>query len=174
MRTAKLLNLTVLGALFAGSILAWPYLPGQIPAHFGLDGTPERWAETTPLAWFAMPLVALGANLLLYISAFLASRNTRYLSIPDKERLLSLPPERQQPVLEALRVSLQAVCLPLTLVFCLVQVATYRAALGGDTLSMFIAILVLSAIASPAMAIGLLLRIQSEINRQVRQDAQVA
>ncbi|MGH7480859.1 MAG: hypothetical protein ACRELV_01785 [Longimicrobiales bacterium] len=58
-----------------------------MPAHFRLDGTPDRWTRTTPLAWLM--------------------------------------------------------------------------------LSLFIAILLLS-VASPAMAIGLLLRVQSEIDHQVR------
>lgn len=167
MRLARFLNLALLVGLLVGSALVWPELPDRLPVHFGLDGAPDRWARRTFLSWFGLPLIALALNLLLYGVAFLSSRSARYINLPDKDRLLRLPSERQQAVLIRVREGLELLCLPLTLVFCLIQVAAFRSAGGHDVGMIFVGVLLLTAVATPAMTIWMLLATQGEINRQV-------
>lgn len=167
MRLARFLNLALLVGLFVGSTLVWPELPERIPVHFGLDGAPDRWARRTLLSWFGLPLIALALNLLLYGVAFLSSRSARHINLPDKDRLLRLPPERQRAVLARVRDGLELLCLPLTLVFCLIQIAAFRSAAGHDVGMIFVGVLLLTAVATPATTIWMLLATQGEINRQV-------
>src|SRR5690606_18905334 len=111
----RFLNLVLLAGLLGGSALAYPRLPERMPLHFGLDGTPDRWAETSLASWFMLPLVALALNLLLYGAAALSTRNARLVNLPGKERLLALPFERQRAVLRRMREGMESLTAPLTL-----------------------------------------------------------
>ena len=82
--SARLLNLLLLAALLGGSAAAWPHLPERIPAHFDLSGTPDRWVETSWLSWFALPLIAVELNALLYAAAVLSTRDPRRINMPGK------------------------------------------------------------------------------------------
>jgi uncharacterized membrane protein len=65
-----------LGPLAAATWLAvaWDDLPARFPAHYGLDGQPDRWVEKSPAAVFFNPvmsaltlsLMAAGALMILY------------------------------------------------------------------------------------------------------------
>ncbi|HEY8469249.1 MAG TPA: DUF1648 domain-containing protein [Longimicrobiales bacterium] len=166
--SARLLNLLLLAALLGGSAAAWPHLPPRIPAHFDFSGTPDRWVETTWLSWFMLPLIAIGLNALLYGAAALSTRDPRRINMPGKDRLLALPAERQQPVMATIREGLEALAAPVTLSFCLIQLAVYRTATGQGGRIEVIAALVLIVLATPIILIGMLLRSQSELDRQVR------
>lgn len=146
----------------------YPELPDRIPVHFGAGGVADGWADRSVLSWFALPAIALLMNLLLYGAAAYASRNARFINLPDKERLLRLPPERQRPVLARVRAGLESIGVLLTAMFCLAQFASYRAAMGHDTRLLIVTILVLCVLSSPIVAIVLLLRVQTEIDRQAR------
>ncbi|MFW6078986.1 MAG: DUF1648 domain-containing protein [Gemmatimonadota bacterium] len=166
MTAIRRLDLALLAALIVAGIVVWPELPDRLPVHFSPDGTPDRWEDRGFGSWFTIPLVAVGLNLLVYGAAALGSRNVRLLNIPDKERLLRLPPDGQRAVPARVREGLQALALSVTIVFCLVQIANYRAAYGLDATAEFIGIITLSAIGSPLLAIALLYRVQREIDRQ--------
>jgi len=170
----RFLNLALLAALLGGSALAYPRLPERIPLHFGLDGTPDRWAETSLASWFMLPLVALTVNVLLYGLAALTTRNVRFVNLPGKERLLALPAERQRAVLRRMREGLESLTAPLTLGFCLIQLGSYRTAVGSGGRFEMVAALLLMVLASPIAAIGLLLRTQTELDRQVRLEREAA
>jgi uncharacterized membrane protein len=166
--SARLLNLLLLAALLAGSAVAWPSLPARIPAHFDFAGTPDRWVQTTWFSWFALPLLAVALNVLLFGVAALSTRNPRYINLPGKERLLALPVERQQSVMATIREGLEALAAPLTLAFGLIQLGVYRTAIGQGGRTELVAAHEVILLATPLIAITMVLRSQSELDRQVR------
>lgn len=166
--SARLLNLLLLAALLGGSAAAWSHLPERIPVHFDLSGTPDRWAETSWSSWFGLPLLAVGLNALLYGLAVVSTRDPRRVNLPGKERLLALPAERQQPVMATVREWLVALATPLTLAFCLIQLAIYRTATGQGGRGEIIAAFALIVLATPVIIIGMLVRTRTELDRQVR------
>jgi uncharacterized membrane protein len=173
MRT-RFLNLALLAVLLVGSALAYPRLPERIPTHFGLDGTPDRWVETSLVSWFILPLIALGMNALLYALTALTMRNPRFVNLPGKERLLALPAERQRAVLRRMREGMDSLLAPMTLAFCLIQLAIYRTAVGAGGRVEILAALLLVLLGSIIGAVGMLLRTQAELDRQVRLEQEAA
>jgi uncharacterized membrane protein len=164
---SRILNFLALAGLVIGSLIAWPNLPEQIPAQLGLDGAVTRWTGATLFNWFLMPVLAVANALLLYGVGRLATRNARHINLPGKEDLLKLPVERQRPVLERVRMGVESLCLPITLVFCIIQYTMYRAAFGArDPLAM-VTVLVLGAVVPMFMTISLILGTQAELRRQV-------
>lgn len=169
MRTVHLVNLVLLGALVLGSLAAWPELPASIPAHLGLGGEPTRWTERSLAAWFGLPALAVAMTLLIYGVAWLLPGRPRFLNIPDKQRFLALPPERQAPVLRLVQTSLYWVNAYSLTLQGLVQLSLYRAA-HGEADRMFMLFLLLFALAVPPLIVlPLLSRTQAEITRQTRQ-----
>jgi len=173
MRT-RFVNLVLLVVLLVGSALAYPRLPERIPAHFGLDGTPDRWVETSLVAWFMLPLITLGMNALLYGLAALTMRNPRFVNLPGKERLLALPLERQHAVMHTMREGMESLLAPMTLAFCLIQLSIYRTAIGAGGRVEIVAALLLVLLGSTIGTIGMLLRTQAELDRQVRLEREAA
>lgn len=79
----------------------WKDLPDRIPVHFGFNGMPDRW---TGKGWelailILMPLIMTA---LLYSLTALSRRYTWMLNVPDKDKLLALPPARQEPFWDTL------------------------------------------------------------------------
>ena len=172
--SARFLNLLLLAALVGGSALAYPRLPARIPMHFGLSGTPDRWAETSLFSWFLLPLIAVALNLMLYGIAALTLRDARLINLPGKERLLALPVERQRAVLDRIRDGLGSLAVPLTLAFCLIQLGVYRTAMGTGGRVEVLAALIVIVLASPVAVIRMMRRTQAELDRQVRQEREAA
>jgi uncharacterized membrane protein len=88
----------ILLIIIAGMVLFyWKDLPDKIPIHFNFEGTPDGWAgKENLLILFA---VALGVNGLFYLitlSTSWLSKHPSLLNIPNKERFLALPEEKQQ------------------------------------------------------------------------------
>lgn len=53
-------NAFLLGSLWIASAAVFASLPDRIPMHFGLGGTPDRWADRTLGSWMALPIIASG------------------------------------------------------------------------------------------------------------------
>ncbi len=77
-----LVNAALLAGLFAGSVLVFDTLPERIPMHFGWDGTPDRFAQTTWLSWLALPLIALATAALCYGCAWLIAQAPEAVNVP--------------------------------------------------------------------------------------------
>ena len=71
--------------------------------HIGLSGTVTRWASQGSGMWFLLPIFGTFHALLMYALSVLASGSPAGLTVPGKERLLSLPPEGQRHALEPIR-----------------------------------------------------------------------
>lgn len=87
MRHERFRRLTVGGA-FVLSLAAWPFLPGSVPANWGVPTAAGPWVSRT-LAAFLLPLAAAAVNAILgrllaadpHVSAHASSRATCELSI---------------------------------------------------------------------------------------------
>ena len=51
------LTTMLLVAMWAYSITQWFELPEEIPMHFGFSGNPTRFADSTLLNWFMLPVI---------------------------------------------------------------------------------------------------------------------
>ena len=93
-----LLNGGLLAACFVSVFRVWNELPAKIPVHFGIDGTPDRYADKAEgLLIFLLAPVLL--TLVLYGSAWFvpfARRWPSLLNVPRKEEFLRLPEAAQE------------------------------------------------------------------------------
>lgn len=128
-QTYRLLNLLLLGALFAGSIMVYPRLPERIPMHFDLSGQPDRWEERSLIAWLLLPVVATGTALLLDVGSRISVRNPQLWNVPDKPRFLALTPEERAPIIQRLQNFMGLVGVTVTVVLMMVQASVYLAAI---------------------------------------------
>lgn len=170
-RTIHLLNLLLVAVLIAFSLWAWDRLPDLLPVHFDAAGEPTRWAERSFGSWFAIPVMALTMVALTYALARAMGRWPHLVNLPDKRRFLALSPERRERVLVPMREMLYALSVPLLVVFLLIQVGTWREAMGGAAAPFTVAALMMAVLLTPFMLIGWLPRIQNELNRQAREEA---
>ena len=118
-----------LAGFAALNIWVYPRVPGRIPVHFALDGTPDVWHAKTPLAWFTPFVISLGFSLLFFILAVtirrIGAKNPAVLSIPMKSAFLKLPPDRRTFAFDAMEEFLALQAVLLSLLFFSIQVATY-------------------------------------------------
>ncbi|MBN2497668.1 MAG: DUF1648 domain-containing protein [Deltaproteobacteria bacterium] len=130
---AHLANAIAIAALFAFGLATYDGLPARIPAHFDASGAPDRWVDKSLLSWLALPLVALGLSALIYGAARIfdwARKHPRFLNLPDKERFLALPPERQAPLWQRGRNLMYWIALPVNGMILYGHWATWAQATG--------------------------------------------
>ncbi len=168
MRVAPRVSAILLGALWLGSLLAWPHLPARIPTHFGLSGKADSWAETSLLSWFGLPLLALAIVLLNTVLARQLPTRPSLFNIPDKQRFLALPAEYQAPVILRLQDFLHWINAEIVLLFGLIQWAIYRTAVGADTRTYMLVVLILGVAVLPVLVLWSTAGVQAEITRQFR------
>jgi uncharacterized membrane protein len=100
------LLLVAMVSLWAMALSAWPGLPPRIPIHFDLAGYADGWADTSVVAWFALP--ALGTMLALVFGVLLpwwmvrlARSNSPWLNVPRKRQFMALPVEARVRAVQA-------------------------------------------------------------------------
>jgi immunity protein, SdpI family len=99
----------IIAAMFVIAAVAFPWLPEQIPTHWGFSGTPDAWAPRWPGAFY-IPLIATAMWLLLRFLPKIDPRKRHYERFTDTYwYLLNF----------------------LALFFAAIQVFTYRAAVTG-------------------------------------------
>ncbi|HXE56812.1 MAG TPA: DUF1648 domain-containing protein [Gemmatimonadales bacterium] len=166
----RLLNLLLLAGLLAWSIAVWPSLPARLPIHVDLDGTVDRWAERSIVAWFALPVLAAGVSLLLMGVRRLARRRPMIANLPDRDRLLRLPPAAQQAVLAEVGRLLDLVAVQTSLVFVLLQAGLHRVATAAGGPGWIVAALAVAVGGMPVLMIAGSLR----LNRRLREESATA
>ena len=84
-------------ALIVFAVWAWPLLPDQIPAHFGIDGRPDAWSERSIMSWFLLPIFAVLLVILTVGVRALLSRKPQWVSLPggDKTNGTGSPPNKR-------------------------------------------------------------------------------
>jgi uncharacterized membrane protein len=72
-------------------------LPERIPTHFAFDGTPDKWGNKESLTeLMIIAFIVSGFLYLIFPVMPWFEKHPKLLSIPDKERFLALPREKQQ------------------------------------------------------------------------------
>lgn len=168
MRFAARITTILLTGLWLGSLVAWPRLPARMPIHFGIQGQADGWVETSPLAWFGLPLLALALVLLNAAIARWLPRRPDLFNHPDKQRFLALPATYRAPVIRRMQEFLHWISVQLVLLFGLIQVGIYRTALGATSGTFMVVVLVLGTAVLPMLLLWNVSRIQTEITRQFR------
>lgn len=152
----------------AGALLAWPTLPEEIPVALDVDGEPVEWAAPSPWSWFGIPVLSA----LLVVAVRAAARwlggRPLFLKPSSRRRFRQLAVDAQERVLAAIRETAEAAALPLALVFLLVHVGAYRAALGQGGMSWFLVGLLLSLVTFPALVLILPRRAEDALEREWR------
>lgn len=167
-RLVHILNGMVLALLLIGSALVYSDLPDRIPVHYDLGGVPDRWSDRTPLAWFGLPLVAFGVTALLYGIGLAMPRNPRLLNLPDRERFLQLPADEQRRIMSIGAQMLYWLAAINLIGFTMIQFVGWQTAIGVDRRWPIVAAGVFIVAGSLAIAVALLVRIQSAITRATR------
>lgn len=168
MRSAARITMILLASLWLGSLFAWPHLPARIPIHFGIQGRADRWVETSLLAWFGLPLLALAVVLTNAALARWLPRRPDLFNHPDKQRFLALPAAYRAPVIRRMQNFLHGVSVQVVLLFGLIQVAVYRTARGAESSTFMVVVLVLGTAVLPMLVLWNIARVQTEITRQSR------
>jgi uncharacterized membrane protein len=167
-------NVGLMAAMLAFAIWAWPDLPEQIPTHFGIDGRPDAWGHRTFLSWFGLPLIAVGLTLALYGFRLVMPRHPRWVNLPDRRRLSDLPEAARGPVLEMLSGFLALIQTHLLVIFAVIQLASYRSALGEGSQGAMLLVLLMAVLASPVFLVVFFLRFQRAMEEGKRLAAQEA
>jgi hypothetical protein len=122
-RLAHFLNIISIALLFTFSISTFEQLPKKIPMHFNAAGVADSYVQKSWATWLMLPLMALGMTIVFYLSALLikfAKKNPKWLSLPNKEKFLALPPEKQEPIWQLMKNMLYWIALPTNLmIFCI-------------------------------------------------------
>jgi uncharacterized membrane protein len=106
-------------------------LPEEIPRHIGAAGKITRSVPTTLGGWLLLPIIAGATQLLLsWISVWVLPRRQDLFNIPDKDRLMKLPPSYRASVVPQMQMTLDAVATCTMVTMCVVQVMLWRAAMG--------------------------------------------
>lgn len=133
------------------AVWAWPRLPAEIPAHFGIDGQADRWAATTPIEWFMLPAIAVLCWAgMMAVGRFAIARPHR-INLPGGRSLADYPEAVHPPVKEHLRGFIALATTELLVIFGLIVVAQFRTATGGDGQPLVLAVLAIAVLSSPLM-----------------------
>lgn len=145
------LNLALVLFLLAGSL----WLANRHPGAF-------TWE------WWMMPLLAVVTTAGMDVLRRYTRRDARFVNLPDKERLLRLPPERQAAVLARVDEMVLLTQTVTLVTFLLVQGLMYAEAFGRSTTGWTVAVLVVAVGTTPLLLATCLPRIYGELKRQER------
>ena len=147
------------------AVWAWPQLPDRIPTHFGSDGWPDAWRDTTLASWLTAPAMAL--LILAFIGWFrwMMPRKPGWVNLPDKTKLASKPEVARKPILEMLAGFLALIQTEILVIFALIQLSTFRSAQGLESQGLMILVLLLAILASPVLLVVFFLKLQGAMDR---------
>jgi uncharacterized membrane protein len=164
MRIVHTINIALLLALIGLSLNAFPDLPERIPLHFGSGGEPDRWGDRTLLSWLLLPLIAAGTVVLLYgVGAFIPSRPQSF-NVPDKQKLLALPPHLQRWVMSGVVNMLHVLALTMLVMFCGLQYGAWESAHTGEASGVLMGSVAFSLVVTPFLTIGMLVVTQRRLD----------
>ncbi len=168
---AHLCNLSLLGGFFAFALLTFESVPPSFPMHYGLDGTPDRWVETTWGSWLILPAISALLTAFLYAIAIFISvwgpRHPRWINVPAKKIFLQLPPEEQAVIIRTSSWALPWVAVPLNLLLFYTQWIGLQVAFDRKA-GLDLPYWLLALLAVPAFAIVPLLGIRKNVLEAAR------
>jgi len=154
--------------IIAFAIWAWPRLPEQVPTHFGIDGSADAWSQKTLGSWLGAP--AIGLLIVLGIGWFrsMIPRKPNWVNLPDKTNLADLPEVARRPVVEMFSGFLAIIQTEVLVIFALIQLSTYRTALGEESQGLMILVLLIAILASPFLMVVFFLSLQKAMDQGKR------
>jgi len=150
--------------MFGIALWAWPRLPDQVPTHFGLDGLPDVWSQKSLVSWFLLPVAAVSLTAMIGAFHWVLPRKPGWVNLPDRTRLNELPEVARGSVLRMLSGFLSLVQTEILVIFALIQMSTYRVAMGQESQWIMILVLVLAVMASPALLVVFFLSLQRALD----------
>jgi len=162
------MNIGLLLALIIGSVIVWPTLPERIPIHFGFDGKADNWTDRSFWAWFILPLIAVFSSALIVVMSWLVQRRPEVINLPDRTAFLALTPARRQPVIDTLRRSMYLLAMIITIMLGIMQIGSYRTALGNDGETFMIVALGIGSVMMTLMSVVMMVSVQSKIDAQTK------
>ena len=126
----RLLPWALCVALLLFSAATYSNLPASIPQHLNAAGEVTRSTPTTWLSWMLLPLVAVLVQALMTGLTLVLPKRPDLFNLPEKERLLTLPPEYRSTVIPLMQQTVDALGALTVLVLFGVQVMLWRVALG--------------------------------------------
>lgn len=160
--------LLVLGLLGA-SAWVYPDLPARIPLHFGPDGQPDRWGDTTFLSWMLLPLIGAATALLMYACTWFVRTRPKYINMPDKKKFMQLPTHLQQWVAGGVIGMVNIITLAVLAMFCAIQYGAWESAHSGNGSSVMPAALVLGLVGMPFLTIAIFVVTQHRMDTAWKQ-----
>jgi uncharacterized membrane protein len=130
------INLAMILLLFAYSVGVYDLLPKQIPVHFNIAGTPDRFSELSWVTWLLLPIIATAVTALFYSLTLilpLAARNPRYLNIPAKDEFVSLDEKQRLPVLVTMAMFFHWMPVPMNILFFWLQREIFQVAMNNKS-----------------------------------------
>ena len=158
-------NVVLMVGLVGFAIWAWPLLPDRIPTHFGLDGDPDAWSAKSLWSWFFIPGMALLLTAMMEAIRRIIPHRPGWVNLPDKTRLVDLPAQARAPVVEMLSGFLALVQTEILVIFALIQLGTYRGAMGEESQGIMILVLLIAIMASPFLLVVFFLSLQKAMAR---------
>lgn len=168
-RWLHLLNGLLLSALVGGSLFVYQELPERVPLHFGADGTPDRWADSTLLSWMTLPMIGLATAALMIGIGIMLPRNPKWINMPDKDRLLRLPDYLQQWVIEGVSVTLHTMTLVTLTMFAVIQYGSWLTAVSGDGSSVVTTGVIIGLVVLPLVSVLMLVVMQRRMDAAWKQ-----
>ena len=157
-------NTVVIIGLVGFAIWFWPSLPDQVPTHFGMDGLPDAWGGKGFGSWFMIPGIALVLTAGIGWFRRMVPRRPGWVNLPDKTRLTDLPELARKPVVEMLSGFLALIQSEILVIFALIQLSTYRAAMGLESQGIMVLVLIIAILASPFLMVVFFLRLQGALD----------
>ena len=156
-------NTVLMVGLLGFALWAWPLLPGEIPTHFGANGQADAWGDKTFGSWFMIPGIALFLTVGTGWFRIMLPRRPGWVNLPDKTKLTDLPEPARTPVLEMLSGFLALIQTQVLVIFALIQLSTYRTAMGMQSQGIMILVLLIAILASPFLMVVFFLRLQGAL-----------
>jgi uncharacterized membrane protein len=120
------------GALWLFSLWAYPNLPDRYPVHFDFAGNPNRWVAGSSPEWFLVPGIATFLNaMFIGIALTLPRTPVEIMSLPNKDKFLKLPRDKQVALLSQFGQMFLVIVLGLNILLGGVQGMIYAVAQGS-------------------------------------------
>lgn len=120
-RLPHIVNGGFLALLIGGSLGVYPFLPAEIPRHFGLYGQADAYWATTLLRCMLIPIVAVGSGGIVYASAWLIGQAPEATNVPNRAQYEQRPAAETRAVTTGAQRAVYWMVAPLLVVFGAVQ-----------------------------------------------------
>lgn len=158
----------MVAAYVGACALALPYLPEQMPLHFGFTGRVTSRVETSAVLWFLPPALCIG--LVLLIRAAAGPPEAWNLPPEDVKRFHALPIEVQEQIRSSVKRSTLLALLCVSVIFMSLQLGIYITAVRqSQQMPEYLTILLLSLI---VLLLFFSWRDKSRMQRRIRAAAE--